>query len=586
MWRTTCAVEDTHADDEVPAPSWPTCSHVEGYDDKCLAHLKPDQLDQALQRLHPGADLDASGTPISAELLAQILRAVQGDDGRPTFGGRVSFAQAHFTGDAVFDRVRFTGDAVFGGAQFSGEAWFDSAQFSGDAVFDRVRFTGDAGFTDAQFSKYAGFTDAQFSKYAGFYGAQFKYAEFGGAQFSGGAWFGGAEFSGSAVFDDVRFENATLLGPLAAGGVSLDRAVFVRPMVIEAPAATVSCRDATWSAGVTLRLRYAAVDLERATFTTPSSVTGSDQPFVSASGPVNEDEVRNQVLRERGESPDLWVPVLTSLRGSDPANLSITDVDLSQCRFAGARLLDQLRLEGRCIFDRPPRGARKGWAWPPAWRWSSRQSIAEERTWRATTRKHAGWRASQSGHAAEVRPERLAGLYRQLRKAQEDAKNEPGAADFYYGEMEMRRKATTTPTGERAILWLYWLISGYGLRALRSLLALFILGVIVTTALVGWGLAAAAPPQHLTGTVTSRAGNHTRIDATLNTAKARLPPAGQRWTWQRTWTSTEVTLDSVVFRTTSQPLTTAGTWITDAARILGPVLLALTLLAVRNRVKR
>ena len=280
------------------------------------------------------------------------------------------------------------------------------------------------------------------------------------------------------------------------------------------------------------------------------------------------------------------MPVLKSLRGSDAANLSITDVDLSQCRFAGARLLDQLRLEGRCIFDRPPRGVRTGWAWPPVWRWSSRQSIAEERAWRATTRKYAGWRHSRSAEAAEVRPERLAGLYRQLRKAQEDAKNEPGAADFYYGEMEMRRHSTTTPAGERAILWLYWLISGYGLRALRSLAALAILGVIVTTALVGWGLAATAPPQHLTGTVTSSPGNHTRIDATLNTATPRLPPAGQRWTAQRTRTALQVTLDSIVFRTTSQPLTTAGTWTTIAARILGPVLLALTLLAVRNRVKR
>jgi len=33
-------------------------------------------------------------------------------------------------------------------------------------------------------------------------------------------------------------------------------------------------------------------------------------------------------------------------------------------------------------------------------------------------------------------------------------------ADFYYGEMEMRHHAHTTPAAERAIIWLYWLISG------------------------------------------------------------------------------------------------------------------------------
>jgi hypothetical protein len=32
-------------------------------------------------------------------------------------------------------------------------------------------------------------------------------------------------------------------------------------------------------------------------------------------------------------------------------------------------------------------------------------------------------------------------LYRALRKGREDAKDEPGAADFHYGEMEMRRHA-------------------------------------------------------------------------------------------------------------------------------------------------
>ncbi|WP_308407820.1 hypothetical protein [Streptomyces somaliensis] len=33
----------------------------------------------------------------------------------------------------------------------------------------------------------------------------------------------------------------------------------------------------------------------------------------------------------------------------------------------------------------------------------------------------------------------MAALYRQLRKSLEDGKNEPDAADFYYGECEMRR---------------------------------------------------------------------------------------------------------------------------------------------------
>jgi predicted hotdog family 3-hydroxylacyl-ACP dehydratase len=38
-------------------------------------------------------------------------------------------------------------------------------------------------------------------------------------------------------------------------------------------------------------------------------------------------------------------------------------------------------------------------------------------------------------------PAQAAAAYRALRKSREDNKDEPGAAEFYYGEMEMRRHA-------------------------------------------------------------------------------------------------------------------------------------------------
>lgn len=184
--------------------------------------------------------------------------------------------------------------------------------------------------------------------------------------------------------------------------------------------------------------------------------------------------------------------------------------------------------------------------------------MAEERLWRATRPKYSHWADTRPDKSAEVQPERLAGLYRQLRKAQEYAKNEPGAADFYYGEMEMRRHAHTTPAAEHAIIWLYWLISGYGLRALRSLAALIVVGVAVATTLVGWGFAGTTPPQQLTGTATTTPDSPSQISGTIRTTAPRLPPVGQRWTSKRIGTAVEVTLESMVFRSTDQPLTTAG----------------------------
>jgi uncharacterized protein YjbI with pentapeptide repeats len=584
-------------------------------------------------------------------LWARILSAVTGDDERPTFGA-VDFNQAQFTGAADFTNVVFIGEARFwkakfhaearfeytefgaggefdAGAEFSGAefmgltvfhyphfyrfAWFLKAQFTG-ASFDGAEFEQDAHFGGASFGSIGSFKNAKFKAEAGFGSTQcdgegdFSSAEFGGpaifngSQFRGGGNFTSAQFGDRADFfnagfnkacnfNKARFEKANHLGPIVAEEIHLQDAVFIPPITIEAAAGSVACNETIWKAGVTMRLRYAKVELDRATFTVPSIVAGADQPF-SASwyGDVDENSVRDSALQACDVADDPWMPILSSLRGVDTFNLSVTDVNLSQCRFAGALLLDQLRLEGRCVFDRPPPGLRVGWALPPIWQWSRRQSLAEERSWRATKPKFSGWADVRSPQTAEVQPERIAGLYRQLRKALEDAKNEPGAADFYYGEMEMRRHARITPAAERTIVWLYWLISGYGLRALRSLAALVVVGVIVTTVLTGWGLAATAPittpPQHLSGTVITTPHKPAQIDATLSGITPQLPPASQRWTSERTRTALEVTFESLVFRSTDQQLTTVGTWTTIAARILGPVLLALALLAIRNRVKR
>jgi hypothetical protein len=64
----------------------------------------------------------------------------------------------------------------------------------------------------------------------------------------------------------------------------------------------------------------------------------------------------------------------------------------------------------------------------------------------------------------------------------EDATDAPGAGDFYYGEMEMRRHAApdsrrrgarfSRDRGGHLVLLRYWLLSGYALRASRAFVAL------------------------------------------------------------------------------------------------------------------
>ncbi|MFI6149924.1 hypothetical protein [Streptomyces sp. NPDC051109] len=157
----------------------------------------------------------------------------------------------------------------------------------------------------------------------------------------------------------------------------------------------------------------------------------------------------------------------------------------------------------------------------------------------------------------------MAATYRRLRKAFEDSKNEPGAADFYYGEMEMRRHDRTgTPSAERGLLHGYWLLSGYGLRASRALgwLAAAMLATIIL--LMGFGIPQASPKQKATGAEPRGGGK-----AALVIDKADPQnPTGDRFTGKRFDKALSTTLNSVVFRSSGQDLTTTGTYIEMTSR--------------------
>ncbi|WP_324289644.1 hypothetical protein [Streptomyces sp. H27-G5] len=63
-------------------------------------------------------------------------------------------------------------------------------------------------------------------------------------------------------------------------------------------------------------------------------------------------------------------------------------------------------------------------------------------------------------------------------------------------------------------------------------------------------------------------------------------PTGNRITRKRFDKALSLTLNSVVFRSSGQDLTTAGAYIEMTSRLLEPALLALAVLAVRGRIKR
>ncbi|MFE9912927.1 pentapeptide repeat-containing protein [Streptomyces clavifer] len=547
-------------------PTWPHCGHGSAPEDPvgcrgihvpgntaCLAHLADADRDTYLAGLTPGTDIDHRGTPFTEPLLSALLASLcDPATSHPSFGS-AWFESATFTGTAGFDSATFTGDAIFRSVTFTEAAGFGSVTFMGTAGFESVTFGADARFGSATFTGTAWFWSATFTGNAGFWSTT---------------------FISDAMFGSAVFERAAGLGPLVcAGRVWLSGAVFGGPVTLWLAARRVECRRTRWSATAELRLRYATVDFAHAVFEYPLTIAAEPSPFVLADG----QPVADGVL---AGAPDARVRMV-SLRGVDAAHLVLADVDLSGCLFAGTVHLDQLRLEGACSFDTVP--SSTAWRHGHPVRFTDRRTLAEEHHWRAGRPEAIpGWNVAvfSAGH---VGPAQLAPVYRALRKSLEDSKNEPGAADFYYGEMEMRRhdRAGTTRT-ERGLLHGYWALSGYGLRASRALYWLAATVLATVLLLMGFGIAQDSPKQDATGTVPAGGG---KVTFEIDKADPQNPK-GDRINGERFEKALNVTLNSVVFRSSGQDLTTTGTYIEMTSRLTEPILLGLAVLAIRNRVKR
>ena len=578
--------------------------------------------------IEAGAAVDLHGAVVSGELTgfdgSQLppvqLRSCRFDD-------RVDFGGATFTGDAHFDRATFTGDVRFFGATFTGDARFEKATFTGSAEFSWATFTGNAWFQEATYNGSAWFSQATFTRTARFNEATFTdgalfneatftgYAPFSQATFTGGAWFNGATFTGLAPFDGANFAryaqfesalaehwsfrgavfSAPEPGPWIASGVALERAVLaVRSRI----SITATAIDASWlqaREGAHLVVHCARLDLSDSEFLRRSIVSspsaaeklpprntpeaprgGAPQEDARAAAAAAAERLRNKLHSEFAGLPPRCR--MTSLTRANIGELVLSDVVLDDCAFAGAHGLDKLRIGSGCSFQPIPR--RLGWRLL-----GRRRILAEELRWRQA---HTG--GTKTGDADFLPAPEIAEIYRDLRKGLEEAKNEPGAADFYYGEMEMRRLAGRKPAGisasrrggpswaERALLTGYWAVSGYGLRASRALITLVVV-------LIGAALLYTSP---VFATVTPPTAQIAMINPTSGAVAYTLPP---RAAAPGFWTALEYSVRESIslFQTRSMSAITttgAGTLLDFVLRLAGPALLAFTVLALRARIKR
>jgi uncharacterized protein YjbI with pentapeptide repeats len=460
--------------------------------------------------------------------------------------GGVSFRRAVFRGDADFAGQTFRDRADFSDADFDRDANFGSSEFHVFPSFNRATFTGDAAFGYSKVSEdgsVMSFDGATFSRDVSLEGVALAYGvSFAGVAFDGHLDLVNATLGGTSSFDNATFERTQAFVRVSADWVTFNRSVFKQAVRMEIAADSLTFHGTQFIAGVNLGVRWAEIVFAETEFGRASLIVGLPRAF------VNEGEL---AARLEDDPVRTDRPRITSVQQTDVGKLTFARVDLRACRFAGSVNLDTLRLEAEAEFGEPPSGRR----------WARRGVIAEEHEWRKEKYgQEAGWypeacqpRTDAARLALDLpRPELDAGpvapIYRSLRKGREDTKDEPGAADFYYGEMEMRRFDKTKPQAERLILSLYWLVSGYGLRASRALLSLLVTILVFAALLYAWGF----PSQR------------SFLDAVTFSAESTTS----------------------LFRAPDRPLTLAGEWLQIGLRLLGPLFFGLALLSLRGRVKR
>jgi hypothetical protein len=483
-----------------------------------------------------------SGLEINSELLSVLLdrqEVVGSKFSHATFTGPTNFGGREFTGAVDFYGASFVEDAQFSFVTFTTAARFDKAIFTGDASFYNTVFMADAVFSNAIFAARAFFLDATFAASAYFDLATFTGdvafssvagdARFYGATFATTASFMAVGFGGAADFCDATFAcDVTFHGATFATGAHFLDATFAGDAefkTTETSKGGVDMSRATFK-GVALIQVRTALKLDGLTIRDPLTVTavGEGAAIVSL------------------ERCTLEAPLIVG-----------DGVSLAGCKLSFATGLDNLRVLG-------------SGAWGEVRR---RQAIADE--------------PPRSGSAAPTGTYgRVESSYRQLRSALESSKDYAGAADFYYGEMEMRRLGTPRLSVERPLLFGYKITAGYGLRAYRA---------FATYAAVVFG-SALLLHSHTRKLVVFEAVMNRDGTAVVDSAGKAVEVAKAAGSaglhFDSFWDCVAISLRSTVsfLSPVTDGLTGGGTVLFVAMKIAGPLLFGLAALALRSRVQR
>lgn len=375
------------------------------------------------------------------------------------------------------------------------------------------------------FPEVANFSRATFSEKANFFMATFsEVADFSGATFSKEANFSRAKFSKGAVFTGATFSKVASF----TGAEFSEKADFTD--------ATFSDEADFSGAKFFERAKFSkGADFSSATFSNGADFSGatfSEGANFFAATFLGKTKFIG--LYPTGEKA---IPIFSGVKNvvnfrnvnvDPPQALIFRDADLTKCLFEQT---DLRKAEFATV------------SWPkPKKRFQVYDEIRPPQT--NETRR---W-------------EHIERLYRELKQNYEDRRDYERAGDFHYGEKEMRRKNPDTPVLLRFLLTLYYWVSGYGERYIRPLL--WFLGLL-------------------------GASTYEYLILGIAPDKASTPLALINW---ENWL--DVGLYSLQVMTLMRPtdlggpLGLAATGVKVVQSLLGPIIIGLFALAVRQRLKR
>jgi uncharacterized protein YjbI with pentapeptide repeats len=525
----------------------------------CFAHSLDSERAQLLNQV-PGSNraLCLRGTSISQTLWNQIANS-------PMFAGGVLCAPIMLAGAEIDASIRIEGVTFNHYIELTSAAVFQHIEFKNCSF--KVHFSARHGFFDGGSINCNGSTfyeDVDLSFLTvdrtsfGFEGCTFERAVnldgFTGAihlnksNFRGNVTcrnskafliMNGSEFHGAldltqselvGLHGERLVVHSTLqLGKCAIPNLYLPRSTFNSRVHIDVLSTSIDLTGAVMKEGGLLLLEKAQVRLDQLSLGGPLRVSGK--------------------ANSREQQPEIL-----GLLNADAGKMSLSRVNLTRCSFVGAHGLGSIDIESTVTFARAPY-----WA-------GGRKFIADEYAWRSGAGKllKLGWKLDGVHVAVELPkpvrgsqppilliplvPTQVESLYRELRRGLEAKSDMPSAADFYFGEMEMRRWGRSGGALERLLVWCYWGFSGYGLRPGRAFLTWLLLIAAGTFGLIEFQLP------------TSQA---TISETLLIAVRASIP--------------------GFASPTNLSPM---GQWIETGIRVVGTVLIALFLLAARSTVMR